>query len=321
MALEYGHNIDARLRALASRRGLRLLSLIGIALFGFYALAVLQPARAVEAGASNQYTPCFLCGIATGALPPPGWYFQNTTIDESLTGHDGAGRAVPIKLSVQVDVPQLVWVPNIPQVMGATYAVSLLEPLTRATVDVGGGASFSRNGVADTVFVPALLAWNLSPVLYASTSVVFYVPDGSYNAHAVLNLSDNYWTFEPSAAVSYVGHQLDLTLHAALDINTQDRASRTTTGDILILDLTATRGFGAWEFGVVGNWTQQLTRDVGPSAAGNEMRIALGPLIGRRFGPMNVQAFAVREIVTRNAFGGNTFWLRVFLPLGVAAKT
>ena len=282
----------------------------------YLSVLLLARAFALEAGAGNQYTPCFLCGIPTGALAPPGWYIQNPTIYEDQTRYDNTGQKQPIKLTSVVDVPWLIWVPDIPHVLGATYGVSILQPLVHTTATIAGEGTFTRTGIADTVLVPAILSWALPQLTFASVSFVFYVPDGTYTRGSVLNIGDNYWTFEPSAAVSYLANAWDLSAHAAVDVNTQDSVTSTSTGDILYLDLTATRSIGAWDVGVVGNWVTQFMTDIGPAAVPNERRISVGPTVSYQFGSVQLRLYFVRDIVVRNGFGGDNVWVRLFVPLG-----
>jgi hypothetical protein len=63
---------------------------------------------------------------------------------------------------------------------------------------------------------PLTLSWELVPMKwYASVSFTFWMPDGSrYNNTP----NPDYWTFEPHAAISYIGDGWNLTAHLIYDL-------------------------------------------------------------------------------------------------------
>jgi len=179
------------------------------------------------------------------------------------------------------------------------------------------------------------VSWMLIPgELFVSADMVFYLKDSTYSRTASLNIGNNFWTFEPSAAVTYMHNGFQLTALALYDINTADNNSPNAlavngnyqSGDIFSLEVTALQKFDEWSVGVVGYDQTQTTDDtagghavpalaIGPylvSSNGNRAsEVAVGPLVGYDFGVVNLTAYYTRDVYHENTIGGNSFWLRL----------
>src|SRR5690242_18759432 len=92
------------------------------------------------------YTDGISIGLPAGALPPPGWYFQNTTFYGDLRGHDNNGDYNGYNVNAVVNVPVLVWSPDI-KLLGAQYTIALAQPAD-FVAQTGGPNNASSQGIS-----------------------------------------------------------------------------------------------------------------------------------------------------------------------------
>jgi hypothetical protein len=282
-----------------------------VVLAGALTLAA-QSAIATEA--LTPYQPGVSVGSAAGALPPPGWYFADDNVFIIGGVKNNSGNSVGANVWLDTQIPSVLYVPNF-QVLGATYAVALVQPYVFKGVDatdVGGRATIS-NGTFNTIIQPLGLSWNLKQFgldgFFASVALGIYINDGYY-AHSGAttlqpSIANNYWTFEPSVALSYLKDGWNLTLHAVVDASTENDTTHYQSGDIFYLDYTVAHSFGKWSFGVGGNWTQQFQDDtikgVKVGSGNEEEHVLLGPTIGYDFGPVSISGKALFGLQAENA--------------------
>ncbi len=291
--------------------------LVGVAVAG--ALIVAAPsANALEG--LTPYQPGVSVGSAAGALPPAGFYFADDQVIIDGGVRNNTGGNVPVNVWLYVNIPSVLWVPNL-NILGATYAAAVVEPYVFKGVDatgVGGRATIS-NGMFNTIISPVNLSWNLQqiglPGFFFGTGLGIYIDDG-YTVHqpngkggqvvGQPNIANDFWTFEPSVALSYLKDGWNLTLHAVVDANTENTTTLYQSGDVFYLDYTAAKSFGKWTVGVGGNFTQQFTKDtvngvVTGAGTGTELQhVLLGPLVSYEFGPVNISAKALIGVSAEN---------------------
>ena len=316
----------------------------------FGALAVLAgnmlPAQssAHEPGDFGQYPHGVTLGDPIAAAPPPGLYFENTTLFGPQA--QGNGQSSGIKIDASLDVPTLVWSTGW-RFIGASVTAYVSQPVSNLLL---WNSSVSGPPFAGTTFYPTLnntwispvaLSWNLGEGWFAAAGFALHVPDGStYNNSA----NPDYWTYEPHAAVSYLANGWDLTAHFAYDFNTAS-AGKTgafvgtpfaafgtgyRSGGQAFLDLTATKKFDKWEIGPVAYFEWQTSPDhpgggascatVAASTAsvltcGRATDYAIGGLIGYDFGPAAIKLFLTESIFTRDNVGGFGIWTKLSFPL------
>lgn len=277
-------------------------------------LIVAAPGANAEEGLTP-YMPGVSVGSAAGALPPPGTYFANDNVYVVGGVRNNSGGNVPVNVWLDVDIPSVLWVPNV-QILGATYAIALVQPYVFKGVDAtgAGGRATISNGAFNTIVSPLNLSWNLNNGFFIGTGLGIYVPDGyivhqpagSGQVNGQPNIANDFWTFEPGVAISYLKDGWNLTAHAVLDLSTVDSATNYQSGDIFYLDLTAAKSVGKWTFGAGGNFTQQFTKDtvngaVTGNGTGNEVQhVLLGPLVSYEFGPVSVSAKALFGVRAEN---------------------
>jgi hypothetical protein len=129
----------------------------------------------------------------------------------------------------------------------------------------------AANGFGDIEMFPLMLGWKDGDLKWQGQFAV-YAPSGSCKKGDLANIGRNYWTFEPSGAVSYLSSRfgLEVTAFAGFDFNTMNDATDYRTGNQFHLDgaiaehLPLFGGFvGA---GVNGYFYQQITGDSGSGA-------------------------------------------------------
>lgn len=89
------------------------------------------------------------------------------------------------------------------------------------------GLSGHSLAFANPEFTPINLPWNLGvPGLFGSAIFGFYPPIGRYSSSATVNVGNNFWTFQPEAALSYISSAWLLSVHFLYNTNTENTAAR-----------------------------------------------------------------------------------------------
>lgn len=163
-----------------------------------------------------------------------------------------------------------------------------------------------------TVAVAPMIAW--APRMT--------VLGASYMAFAVKPIVSIDLNNAGDMAASYLGGGLDLTAYTAYNTNTENPTTRYRSGDQVFLDLTATKMFGAWEFGAVDYYSTQTTADedsghyFAPAfidVTTDPTVFAVGALVGHQFGPVLLKAHCTREAYARDTTMGDSVGLSISL--------
>lgn len=285
-------------------------------------------------------------GAAAGALPPEGLYLDTTITFESGKLKNGSGDTAvtpagkTIKATNQDIAATLLYVPGW-KILGANYAMAVTQPYQMANTDFGGegndGATTSNKGFFNTILTPGILSWNLGNGFFVGTGVNVYVKGtGHYNSayssglgrNAVTgdSYANNYWTVEPSFAISYLADGWNLTMNNTLDFNSKNKDTGYQTGSIYYLDLTATKKIGQWEVGAIGNFVQQFENDEvngetveavdGFYSRGNKAQhIAVGPMVAYDFGKATLKARYLQGLHAENDANISFFHVGLSVPL------
>jgi hypothetical protein len=248
-------------------------------------------------------------GLAVGAPLPEGLYFVNTTDWGNRSGVDTA---------VGVTIPVLAWATPW-YLFGGRVQFLLAAPLAEVGVH---GTNYLR-GVYNPL-VSGQLAWDLGNNWGFSYLLGAYLDTGSETAWSSTSLNQRF-------ALSYTGYQWNLTANVIwgtqLTHVSDGRpqlspcpAPFTIQGcnpDFLNVDLTMTRKFAPWEFGVVAFGSTDLNAPLATYA--KQSQIAVGGLIGRDFNGLILQAYVTTDVYEKNYGGHDTrVWGRVIFPLWLA---
>jgi len=219
------------------------------------------------------------------------------------------------------------------KLFGGNYAAAVALPYVWMEVSgkvAAGPISINRrdtaNGIGDIQFFPFMLGWTKGDLKW-DTRFSIYAPTGNYKAGRLANVGKNYWTFEPSASVSWLSSKIGLetSAFAGLDFNTKNDATDYQTGAAFHLDVTVAEhlpllggfvGVGANSF-----FYQQITGDSGSGAAfgGFEGRtVGVGPVLSyatKLRGKIDLVAEVkwLPELDTNKRLKGDYVWFKVAL--------
>ncbi len=201
------------------------------------------------------------------------------------------------------------------------------------------------NGFGDVAMFPFMLGWtkaglectgdektaHTTYVLKYQTQFGIYAPTGNFEKDAFANIGRNFWTFEPTGAVSYLLNRpgkiplaFEFTSFAGFDFNTRNSATRYQTGDQFHLDGTLAVHLGVDKdtlvgAGASGFFYQQITRDSvrGVSVHNFEaMTTGVGPELSFAHQITKEVAVAAEvkwlpELSVSNRLQGNAVWFKV----------
>src|SRR6202051_3456674 len=238
-----------------------LLAAAGLAAFA------LSPANAFEGGyAGWQTKPGAFIGSSAG-VPPPGIYMFNQifTYQSNLAGPVTNAVGTHNGVIAAVDAQGFLFVPGW-TFLGATYDAVIVQPFVMQSLGIPINAQGS--GAFNTYIVPVELSWKFGTSGFAiQTGVGIYLPDGCTTGAAKLGCEANpYTTFQPELILSYIKDGWNLSAAIYDEINTKNRVTDYTTGDIFHVDFTATKTIGKWTFGPVAYYVAQVSNDTCPAS-------------------------------------------------------
>jgi hypothetical protein len=297
------------------------------------------PALAGEPGDYGQYVPGTSFGIPTGAAPPPGLYYDNLLI--WVPGANGVGQLNGLKVNAVANLSTLFWSTGW-NFLGGSVSAAVSQPVFDLGVQAPPfGVTTHYPTLHNTWISPLIVSWNLGAGWFASAGAAFY-PDNGTKSNNTPN--PDYWTFDPHASVSYLADGWDLTAYLIYEINAAS-AGRTgafagtpfaafgvgyRSGDLLIVDFTATKKFGPWEIGPVAFAKWQTTEDRPGAGAscdtmavatfslltcGRSDHLAIGGLVGYDFGSLALRLIAAQCVYARDDVRGLSVSARVTFRL------
>jgi hypothetical protein len=227
------------------------------------------------------------------------------------------------------------------KILGGQYGVALVVPYVwlkvKGNVVLSGRQGRlsllkqdTANGFGDIEMFPVMVGWKYRDLKW-QTQFGVYAPTGDFKKGDLANIGRNYWTFEPSAAISYLSSKigLEVTAFAGFDFNTNNDTTEYQTGDQFHLDGTLAEHLpllgGFVGAGVNGYFYQQITGDSGSGArlGGFEgMTAGIGPVFSYAYQIANFDLASevkwLPELGVDNRLNGNTVWFK--LGLSYAAK-
>ena len=287
-------------------------------------IAGAQPALAREPGVPTAMPSGATMGVPIAASPPQGLYFSSRTGIADFALYDGNGDPMGADVSVVDTALQFLWVPDI-QIMGAQYKALLTIPLLNIEQTLHaplGSGSADRLSFGQIEVHPLDLSWQLAPGVFASAGFSIFAPTGGWDAAKPVNTQGNFWTFAPNIGFSYLRDGWNMSMNAIYFTNTRNPDNDYRSGDEVQVHLTAMKDFDGWSVGPVGYWRKQVTEDSNQGAAfgggtfGKAEQLALGLGVSHAFGGVQANAMLTRDVVHKNALGGNRLWLNFTVPLG-----
>jgi hypothetical protein len=292
----------------------------------------------------SPYLPTISVGAPVGALPPPGYYAGDQNV--LIRGHvnNAYGDTVQVgpgkeEIGIQsyLNIPSVLWV--IPkQVLGATYGVAVVQPYVQQSLAFGpgGSAATQASGLFNTIIVPLNMSWQLPWNLFADVAFGIYFPDG-YSKNTpnpgpqipgvigpkvvtLNNIANNFWTFEPGIALSWLSNGWDITGHLVFDFNTENTDTKYQSGNVGYFDYTFGKTLGKWSVGVGGNFTQQGSGDkilgttITAPGGGRLRQAFIGPFAGYDFGPATLAIKYMYGFAAQNAGQVSFLYLNAGFP-------
>jgi len=301
--------------------------------------SILPWALCAEEGGGGHYTPGATASFIDALPYEPGFAYVNQFL---YYGGDFSGSArlplggslvAGVEATSYADVNVLLYQSSL-ELFGGRYAAAAAIPLVRLDIDVSGsitgrrgstlkrGASDRAEGLGDIYVAPFMLVWKSGDIKY-DTRFGLYAPTGKYDEDDLSNLGKNYWTFEPSASVSYLGSKngIEATAFVGVDLNTENRDTDYQTGEQVHLDLTLAQHFplGKGFAGIGANafYYQQIAGDSGDGAVLGDFEgrtVGIGPVISyaAKIGGSDV-VFEVKwlpELDTEKRLEGDYVWVK-----------
>jgi hypothetical protein len=305
-------------------------------------LAILVPLSAhAEEGGSGHYMPGATASFIDALPGKPGLAIANffNYYDGSASGTKQMPRGGLIagNLDATSYADTVVVLYQTPlKLLGGDYAVGLAIPYiwleVKGDVRITGPAGTitrsktdRENGIGDITLYPFMISWTaLNRDLKYDVRLGIYAPTGDYDKGNLANVGKNYWTFEPTASISYISSKigLEVSAFAGLDFNTENEDTNYHSGTQLHLDVTVAEHlplFGG-TIGVGANffYYQQLEGDSGSGAR-------LGDFKGRTIGIGPVLSYVTKvwqhdlvaelkwlpEIDVGNRLEGDSIWFKL----------
>lgn len=255
--------------------------------------------------------PGITIGGATAGTPGPGVYMFNQafTYQSNLVGpgapHIG-GSETPVRAAAAA--AGFLWVPGW-EILGAKYDAVLVQSVTMS--DLGVPINVTKSGLKNTYVVPAELSWKLGDSgFYVKTGLGIHTPDGTISgANGLGSIGNPWWTLQPELLLSYLKDGWNLTALLSQEFNTRSTITGYQSGDILHVELAATKTVGKWTFGPVAYYVGQVSDDTSSAfymQAINTNRYSIaaaGGLVGYDFGAAALKIWGFQEL-SSTASGG-----------------
>jgi hypothetical protein len=280
-----------------------------------------EPALAREPGVGLAYLPGIALGQANAVPLTPGLRLANRTTynDGNLVGPDSGPTG--LRVITPTDIVTATWVPDW-KVLEAGYKAFVVVPLVSSTlvrdapVPVAARGTFNQTGVGNIKLQFVDLSWTLGEGFYVNGGFGLYFPMGTWSANSPINVGAPFWTFEPSAAVSYFKDGWTASLQAVYNTNTTNSVNGYYSGDQVFLNATFMRNFDGVNVGPVAYWQKQVTNDAnyGTSVLAGQVappgqQYAAGGTVSAQFGNLSVQVMVTQDVYAQNALLGTKGWL------------
>jgi hypothetical protein len=295
-----------------------------------------KPARAAEAA-----TGIYLLGSKTamaGFVPPPGTYVQSLTYYYKGDTADLVPFAdrltVGLNGSALMELGVITWIaPR--KVLGGNVGFGVFVPYGRKQADahvelnlqrapIGVDVKDDQAAFGDLVG-SAIIGWHAGNWHWNFGALV-NAPTGFWQRRRLTNLGFNRWTFDASAAVTWLDPKsgIEVSGSAGLTLNLDNPANDYQTGTEGHLEFALMRHIGKdFSFGVAGYHYQQVTGDSGAGARLGDFKgrvSAVGPMLTYSFTvdktPISTSVSWMHEFNAKNRLEGNSGLFNVVIPLG-----
>jgi hypothetical protein len=285
--------------------------------------APVSAALAFEPGQHIPYAAGSAAGVPIGVNPPPGFYVSSLTGYFDATFHTDVMPKHPSNNSLFSEGLTFLWVPDF-TFIGATYSALVNQTVIVKTIShiPPHDQTRTQTGLVNTVISPVNLSWSLPADFYVSARFNVHLLDGQYNRDDLVNIANNFWTFEPNVGISYLKGGFDFSVRLLYDIVTENtdsnafgsRGGHYQSGNVFTGEYSVTQGFGNWRFGLTGYGVAQTNDD---SARGHLLketeasRVGLGPIVEYNNKWVGINLYYIRDVQWNRAFGGDNVFFKI----------
>jgi hypothetical protein len=301
------------------------------------------------ADATDQAKNVYLLGsrasLLSGALPPPGSYFQN---DLYFYSGDAAGEIqLPLGGVLAADVEARVVALDIPTLMhvfaepvlGGSLAIAGSFPVGYQEITAAGGITLANGTVINLSrtdeefqlgdpYLQAILGWH-SGNLHSQLAVAVNVPIGEWERGELVNLGFNRWAVDITAAATWLDMVNLYQLSGAIGVtfNGENLDTDYQSGTELHLEASAAKLFAnGMSLGIGAYHYEQLTGDSNQTplqeAALGDFKgrtTGVGPIVGLTI-PLSDRKISANarwfhEFEVKNRLEGDAAFVTVAVPL------
>lgn len=121
---------------------------------------------------------------------------------------------------------------------------------------------------------------------------------------------------------SYLRDGWNASAHLVYSTQAENKDTGYTSGDELLLNITALKDVGGFSIGPVGHWRKQIEDDVnngafyGGAASGRAEQIGLGFGFSKPMGGGELNLNLVHDVMAENTVGGTKLQVNFSIPLG-----
>ena len=277
-----------------------------------------------EPGIGPSIPPGVSLGQANAVPLTPGLRVASRSSYEDTNVLGNNSQATGLRNQVANETILVTWVPGF-DLLDARYKTFVLVPfldytlISEAPAPQATRGTFTQFGIANPLLQIVDLSWTLGDGFYVNTGFGVFFPIGQWSFKALINTGAPFWTFEPSASVSYFKDGWTASVIAYLDINTTNPVTNYHSGEVLVLNATFMKLIGGFNFGPVGYWLKQVTNDAnygGPTVYGGltappSEEVAAGATISTQFGNLSVQLMFTQDVYAQNSTYGGKGWFSV----------
>jgi len=287
-------------------------------------LAMTSAAAATENGLTEY--PIGVDTVLPGIMPPQGstvFYNYSAIYSARSSIVSGGVHAPGFSATVVVDAPRLLhtW-----DFMAGPFTLTsgFVQPFLHNDLSVSG-LSGHTTGFYDFAAEPAYLGWvNIDHTVFIYAGIDFYLPTGRFNPAYLVNPGLNYFTFAPSAAITWFATpKLQLSLKTLSEFHTENESTHYHSGTTIDFDYSAEYAFfdafPGIHLGVQGYYLKQLTNDTLNGITyldGNRVEaFAIGPQVRFDWKGGGVAVKWQHELEVKNGTRGDKFWMQFSIPL------
>ncbi len=278
-----------------------------------------------------------------GNIPPPGLHYihyANYYNADDFKDNDGDNINGAPEVTTFANTSRLLWISR-QKILGGNYAAHVFVPIVYSDKDFDDAPASSLDsqdkfGLGNIIISPFIVGWHGEDLHAFLNLVDIFMPTStSYDNDDSVNLGNDFWTFEPVFAVSYLPGQYEISAKFMYDISTNDSDHIVTSdealqvGDPGLAGQNKTRKPGQefhfdyvaayhpdenWALGAVGYFYQQVTDDQisGDDVNNRKGRVfALGPGVRYSFEDLTVIGKVYFETLAENRNEGVSAFLKM----------